>query len=207
MDTIIAFSFLGFLAFSTLALYHLFRRTGKAKTFGIIAGILLLSYMVMVSPKIKEGFIKGVEQAEKREGEKRMVGLQEDIQIGEVRWKVIGAAKKESMPALLNKELRANGVFIIIKLEAEMLGKKGGTIDSTQLTIVDSGGREFSHSVEGQTLLNVAKESLFLKQINPNVPVSGWVIFDIAKDATGLKLKIKDLRTFSDEYGYVALGG
>ena len=50
------------------------------------------------------------------------------------------------------------------------------------------------------------RESLLLKQVNPNVPISGFVTFDIPEDATGLKLEIGDLRLTSSDSELVDLG-
>lgn len=144
---------------------------------------------------------------EEKKEEVKTVKVNEDLQVGEVRWKVLEVNKTEAIDQPFGEPKKANGVFVILKLEAELLGKESGTVDSTQFSILDSQNRTFKSSTEGQTALTFAnKESLFLKQVNPNVPITGYAVFDIAKDATGLKLKIKDLRLTSTEYGFVELG-
>lgn len=154
---------------------------------------------------------RGGKKAEKPavKPEVKTVALNEGIQVGEVRWKVLEVNRTETIEPEFGEPEKARGVFVIVKVEAEMLGKESGTVDASQVAIVDSRGRTFERSTEGRMALSESKgfkESLFMEKINPNVPISGWAVFDIAKDAAGLKLKIKDLRMFSDEYGYVDLG-
>ena len=139
---------------------------------------------------------------------KKEVKVGEALTVGEVKW-VAGNPEKTSMIESGNefiKPAKANGVFIIVPLTAELIGKESGTIDSSQFNIVDSKGRKFRPTDNTDVMMILSDSSIFLKQVDPNVPVNGKAVFDIATDATGLKLEIKDLRTFSNEKGYVDLG-
>jgi hypothetical protein len=175
---------------------------------GVLIVIAIIASAGGGDKKAKEKIEPSAEKSATK-SEIKTVALNEDVRVGEVRWKVLEVKKAEAIEKEFGEPEKANGVFIIVKLEAELLGKESGTVDASQLSIIDSQKRTFKHSNEGQTALMVSKgfkESLFLKQVNPNVPISGWVAFDIAKDASGLKLKIKDLRMFSSKYEYVDLG-
>ncbi len=137
----------------------------------------------------------------------KSVNVNEDIQVGEVRWKALEVSKSESLSKGFGEATAASGVFVIIKLECELLGKESGNVDSSQFVIVDSRERVFEASTDATTaLIFSSKEPFVFKQVNPNVPITGYVAFDVAKDATGLKLKIKDLRLTSDEIGFISLG-
>jgi hypothetical protein len=152
------------------------------------------------SPKTKGTQTPAAEEA-------KTVNVNEDIQVGEVRWKVLEISKAESISGDYGQSTAASGVFIVVNLEAELLGKESGTIDSSQFAIIDDKDRVFESSTDGSSaLLWANKETLFFKQVNPNVPITGYAVFDVAKDAVGLKLKIKDLRFASDEKGFVNLG-
>lgn len=140
---------------------------------------------------------------------KNTVKVGEPLQVGEVKWTATNPEKKAEIPPdnEFSKAAKANGVFVIVNLTAELTGKDSGTIDSSQLAIVDSKGRSFKSTDDFEAYSNLGSDvSIFLKQVNPNVPVKGKAIFDIAADATGLKLQIKDLRFASDEKGFVDLG-
>ncbi len=143
---------------------------------------------------------------DKKKEEIKTVEVNEDLTVGEVRWKVLEVSKSATIERAYTEPLEANGVFIILKLEAELIGKESGSISGSQLRIVDSKNRTFSTSTEGEFALPLEKEKLLFETVQPNVPVVGYTVFDIAKDAIGLKLKIEDLRLMSDEYGFVELG-
>lgn len=135
------------------------------------------------------------------------VKVNEDLQVGDVKWKVLEVKKENSVGDNQYTKKQASGIFVVIKVSAELTGNKSGTVDSNQFEITDSKGRTFKYSSEGQTAIELSgKEGLFLKQVNPNVPIEGYLVFDIAKDATDLKLKIKDLELFSNKEGIVELG-
>jgi len=135
------------------------------------------------------------------------VKMNEDLQVGDVKWKVLEANKENSVGDNQYTKKQASGVFVVVKVSAELTGNKSGTVDSNQFEIIDSKNRTFKYSSEGQTAIEMSgKEGLFLKQVNPNVPIEGYLVFDIAKDAENLKLKIKDLELFSNKEGVVELG-
>lgn len=84
-------------------------------------------------------------------------------------------------------------MFYIITLKIENKGKETKTVDSSMITLTDSQGRKFDRSIEGQTAkgLSQGKVDLFLQQVQPGLSVTGDIVFDIPKDATGLTLNVK----------------
>lgn len=141
------------------------------------------------------------------ETEEKSYGVGDDIQVGEVKWKVLNApTKTKEIVSEFDKET-ASGVFIIIELQAELTGKESGEVSSSQFKIIDSQDRKFETNDDGEIALSMEdKETFMMTQVNPNVPVTGFTVFDIPEDATGLKLEIGDLRMFGDETGLVDLG-
>jgi hypothetical protein len=182
--------------------------TGKLVGLGCLGLIVLVIIIAATSGGGKKETTQQTTQPTKTETKKEIktVKTGEEVQVGEVKW-VVQEVKKQNDIWNDFQKVKASGVFVVLKLKAELLGKDSGTIDSNQLKIIDSKDREFSYSMEGQTaLISSGKEGLFLKQVNPNVPVTGYVVFDVATDAQGLKLKINDLRLLSTEYAFVDLG-
>ncbi len=139
---------------------------------------------------------------------KKEVKVGETLTVGEVKWTAGSPERTDTIKSdnEFIKPAKANGVFVIVPLTAELIGKESGTIDSSQFNIVDSKGRKFKPTDNSDVMMLMSDSSIFLKQVNPNVPVSGKAVFDIATDATGLKLEIDDLRAFSNEKGYIGLG-
>lgn len=145
---------------------------------------------------------------EKPEEKDTAVKLNQPLQVGEVKWV---ATKVEKMDILKSSNeyqdsAKPNGVFVKVDLTAELTGTESGTIDGNQLKIIDSKGRKFSDSSNFDVSVILGDRSIVLKQVNPNVPINGSVVFDVAKDATGLKLEIEDLRFTSDDKGLIDLG-
>jgi len=87
----------------------------------------------------------------------------------------------------------AQGIFYVITLKIENKSDSTKTIDSSMITLTDSQNRQYDRSVEGQTAKGLAqgKVDLFLQQVQPSLSVTGDIVFDIPKDATGLKLIVK----------------
>ena len=187
--------------------------TGAKVGIGVGIGCLVIILIVIVSIA---GCFKVVDKAVKDSSsstspnaseEVKTVKVNENLQVGDVAWKVLEVSKEASIGDNQYSKATASGVFVVIKIGAELTGKTSGTVDSTQFEVIDSQNRTFKASTEGQTALIMSgKEELFLKQVNPNVPIQGYIVFDVAKDAAGLKLKIKDLVFTSDKYGFVDLG-
>lgn len=128
-----------------------------------------------------------------------------DLQVGEVKWKVEDVQKEKTLGNDYTKT-NASGIFLVVKVRAELTGNKSGTVDSNQFELIDNKNRTFTPNSEGQSAYTMqGGEDLFLKQVNPGLSISGAVVFDIPEDAPGLKLKIKDLRLASSDYGLVDL--
>src|SRR5690606_18566654 len=75
----------------------------------------------------------------------------------------------------------ATGIFVIVTMNVENIGKESATMSSTDVKIIDSEGRTFESDTEAWTAL---KENILLKQIQPGLPVVGQTIFDVPKGIT-----------------------
>jgi len=183
--------------------------TGAVVGLGCLGLIVLIIVIAAVSGGGKKETTQQPTQPAKTETKKEEVKtakVGQEVQVGEVKWIVMDVKKQNDIWNGFQR-VKASGVFVVLQLKAELLGKESGTIDANQLEILDNKDRTFKYSTEGQTaLITSGKQEFFLKQVNPNVPVTGYAVFDVATDAQGLKLKIKDLRLLSSEYAFVDLG-
>lgn len=116
----------------------------------------------------------------------------ETVQDGDLAFTATSVATASSLGNSLTST-KAQGIFYVITLEIENKGKETKTIDSSMITLTDSQDRKFDRSIEGQTAkgLSQGKVDLFLQQVQPGLSVTGDIVFDIPKDATGLKLAVK----------------
>jgi len=98
----------------------------------------------------------------------------------------VAIAKIQEMPTIDGSfsSTRAQGVFKVLYVVASNHQKDAVTIDANSFKLIDDKGREFSHSVEGDTALQMSnRETLFLKKINPGITIGGYVAYDVPKDA------------------------
>jgi len=123
---------------------------------------------------------------------KTVAKLNEPAQDGDLQFT---ATQIETATSLGNSYTKrdSQGMFYVITLKIENKGKETKTVDSSMITLTDSQGRKFDRSIEGQTAkgLSQGKVDLFLQQVQPGLGVTGDIVFDIPKDATGLKLLVK----------------
>lgn len=84
----------------------------------------------------------------------------------------------------------AQGEFVILTVKIANNGDTTDTIDASDFTIVDSQGRTYDYSTDGQTALEESDGAtdFFLQQIQPSLSVTGKIVFDVPANATGLKL-------------------
>lgn len=182
------------------------KKKGIPKIVWWILGIILVIALISACSSDVSNDSSKKKEAGVQTAEEELQAVGEELQVGEVKWQVLEVNKQDTIGDDLSKKT-AGGIFVVIKLRAELTGKDSGTVDSNQFEIIDSQDRIFEPSSEGSTAIMFSgKEELFLKQVHPNVPIEGYIVFDIAKDATGLKLKVKDLAFTSDDYGYFDLG-
>lgn len=161
------------------------------KLFIIIGGGLLVIIVIGVivsGGSSSKPSTNGNQQVET----KSVAKLNEPVQDGDL---VFTATEVNTATSLGNQFTKrdAQGMFYIVTLKIENKGKETQTVDSSMITLTDSQGRKFDRSIEGMTAkgLSQGKVDLFLQQVQPSLGVTGDIVFDIPKDATGLKLVVK----------------
>jgi hypothetical protein len=88
---------------------------------------------------------------------------------------------------------KAGGVYEICYLSAVNGNNQPRYIDRNMFSVIDDQNRSYSVSSEATTAYVMEYNSqydFFLKQANPGVQVDGLLVFDIPKDAKGLKLEV-----------------
>jgi hypothetical protein len=127
------------------------------------------------------------------------------VTLGELRWHVV---KAESLGSELTSDNQfidsktTAGKFVAVYFDVENLGKDPTSFFGVDL--VDGVERQFGAFDEG--FMFVPNElQCTLAKMNPNLPLSCMVIFEIPADATELKLKVTSQVPFGDE-ALIALG-
>ncbi len=75
---------------------------------------------------------------------------------------------------------KADGVFLVISITFRNNDKEEHTLDNALFKLTDEKGTEYESSTDGETALEMSgKETLFLKQCNPNITKSGLLVFEV----------------------------
>lgn len=84
----------------------------------------------------------------------------------------------------------AQGMYYILTVKIQNNGKETQTINASDFSVVDSQGRKYDYSTDGQTAMEETDGTtdFFLQQVQPGLSVTGKIVFDVPASATGLKL-------------------
>lgn len=117
--------------------------------------------------------------------------INETISVGNFSYIVQKAEQAQSVGnQYINHD--ASGVYEIISLTLRNNDKESRYADSNMFKLIDDQDRSFVVSTEATSAYSIANNNqydLFLKQVNPGLEIDGVLIFDIPKDAKGLKLE------------------
>jgi len=117
--------------------------------------------------------------------------INETISVGNFSYRV---QKAEQVQSVGNQYINhdASGVYEVVFLTIRNNDKESRYAVSNMFKLIDDQGRSFVVSTEATSTYSIANNNqydLFLKQANPGLEINGVLIFDIPKDAKGLKLE------------------
>jgi hypothetical protein len=130
----------------------------------------------------------------------------QDVLVGEVRWKMLEAQDLGNQLVSDNQfiePLNTAGKFIRVRFEIENRSKDMQSFIGFDL--VDSQGREFTSSSDALMFIDNS-ETCILENLNPNLPITCMVIYEVPADATGLKAYVGDLSMFGGAEAKIELG-
>jgi len=80
------------------------------------------------------------------------------------------------------------------------------TVDAASFKLVDEQNREFSHSTEGMTALQLSEKNKgFLTQLNPGMAILLRVVFDVSPEMPASKFKLQARGGFSGDKAVLPL--
>jgi hypothetical protein len=100
--------------------------------------------------------------------------------------------------------VKADGIFIILDVTIENVGKESETLYSSTIKIIDDQNRKYEHDISPETYWDMyyadkaGAKSFTFEQMQPGLPKRGVVIFDIPKDLKGY-FEISSNSLFSSE--------
>lgn len=130
----------------------------------------------------------------------------QDVQVGEVRWKILEAKDEGQTLKSDNQFIQdktTGGKFVRVKFEMENLSKD--MLSFAGMDLVDSENRTFKPYTEGLQFVSQGQFCI-LENLNPNVPKPCEVIYEVPANATGVKAKVGDLKIFGADEALIELG-
>lgn len=110
-------------------------------------------------------------------------GISSDVKIT-----VVSTESKAEIGDNQFSKAKAQGTFKVVELTVANNQKDAVTLDSNSFKLIDDQNREFSSSSESIMALGVDK-TFFLKKLNPGLSATGFIAFDVPKDAKGFYLQ------------------
>lgn len=119
------------------------------------------------------------------------------VKVGSMQYTVTGVSTAKSVgPSILPTD--AKDTFVVVDLTVKNLGDKEVTIDSSFFKLLD-GSKTLSADSSASMSANQDESgqitnSFFLQQLNPDVEMSGKVVFDVSADqaaSQSTKLKVQ----------------
>lgn len=84
--------------------------------------------------------------------------------------------------------VKADGIFYVVDISVENLAKETQNLYTPRFRIIDSKERKYDEDTGAEFYHDNAIS--FGKQLQPNLPIQGVIIFDLPESAEGLKLEI-----------------
>jgi hypothetical protein len=133
-------------------------------------------------------------------------GVGEDVQVDEVRWKILEALDLGTTLKSDNqfvKDKTTSGRFVKVRFELENLSKDMLTFAG--LDLLDNQNRTFKPSSDAFQFIP-SEEACVFENLNPNVAKSCTAIYEVPANASGLMAQVGDLKLLGNESALIDLG-
>lgn len=135
----------------------------------------------------------------------RTVAIDSEVEVGDIAWQVLEMRRTPQLQRQFAGATHAKGIFVVMLLRARRLSE-AGSISSRALAVVDSSGREFPlRSLGRQAVDEAGLKPLGISHIAAQVPIEGWVAFDVARDSRKLRLQVGDPAGASPDVTFIRL--
>ncbi|MFA5867572.1 MAG: DUF4352 domain-containing protein [Actinomycetota bacterium] len=168
----------------------------KYKVFGIAA----ISVLVLLVGAVACGGGGG--------GGTKTYNLKEDAPVGKGVWKILSAEKSME----LNRtdaagKFKAEGQFVLLQVSLKNNSGEAANLTGEEIEIMDGNRNSYTFDSKNNNiyLAAIGKESLTKNPVPAGQTGTGYLIYDISKDAKDLKAKVKDVSITGRTFAYVDL--
>lgn len=173
------------------------------KLLYILGGVIALIVILVV--------VGGGEGEKKLEEAPTIYSINQNVAVGKAIWKLLAVEDKgsilkgaESKYPSWEEDKTTAGKFIEITLEVENVGEITESYISDP-NLVDDKNREFKPATGVGAWIPEGKELIFA-DLQPNIVKEFVLIYEVSKDATGLKVKVDDISLGSPKSALIGLG-
>ncbi len=147
------------------------------------------------------------EESKKDKEKAAAVSIGQPVTAGDIEWTVTNARQTDqlSQESLGQFGETKQGNFIVVDVRFTNNGTEPSTLSPQSLSLFDSSDRESRPDPESFGYVP-NERNIFLEQVNPGVAKEGTVIFTVAPDASGFRLRVGDAALFSNSEAFVDLG-
>jgi hypothetical protein len=144
---------------------------------GIFVLIGVIGSMFSTEENVNSGEPKMTKESSTTNQNYKKIG--EQIEVGKFSYVINDIKFAKTVGNELAQET-ADGIFLIINLKFRNNDNKERMLDNSLFKLTDKNGTEFESSNEGSGALEMSgMQTLFLKQCNPKIEKSGFLIFEV----------------------------
>lgn len=137
-----------------------------------------------------------------------LTAIGQDLKVGDVRWKVLSATDEGDTLKADNDERKPKttaGTWLRVRLEVENQSTDTRHISSESIDVRDGQGRTYKASDAVSGYIPEADYCGYA-QVNPNIPRTCQMIYEVPRDAAGLRAVMGDLVPLGATDGEIDLG-
>lgn len=134
--------------------------------------------------------------------------IKEDAPVGKGVWKIISAEKPiELYRTDAGGKFKAEGQFILLQVSLKNNSGEAVNLTGEEIEIVDGDRNSYTFDSKNNNiyLAAIGKESLTRTPVAAGQTGTGYLIFDVSKDAKDLKAKLKDINITGRTFAYIDL--
>lgn len=134
--------------------------------------------------------------------------IKDEFKVGKATWKVLDVKITQDIQRADGPgKFTAEGMFVIMNLQLKNDGTENANITGDEVEITDDASNSYAFDSRNNNVYlgAMGKSSLTKEAIEPGKTATGYLIFDVSKDAKGMRAKMKDIEIQSREYAYVDL--
>lgn len=168
---------------------------GWFKRHPILTGLLILIFIGIIGSAAggsKDSSTSSGSKTNAGSDQANLAKVGEAVTDEDLSFTVVSVDKEKTVGNSYTQK-NAQGMFYIVTLKLENAGKKTVTFDSSMAKVVDSEGREYERSIDGQTAKGMSEGNvdLFLQQIQPTLSYTGDLVFDLPETIKDPTLVVK----------------